>query len=52
MMTRRVLYWLAVLVISLAIVVAVILFFASRDTGSLDRIGAVAPPQVHALAEG
>jgi len=30
-------YWLAVLVVSLALVVVLILFFESRDDSSLDR---------------
>jgi hypothetical protein len=33
----KVVYWLAVLVISLALVVVLILFFESRDDSSLDR---------------
>jgi len=36
-MVRKVLYWVAVLVVSLAVVLAVILFFESRDRGSLGR---------------
>ena len=39
-MILRVLYWLAVLAISLALVVALILFFESRDQSQLER-GAV-----------
>ena len=39
----KVLYWLAVLVISLALVVALILFFESRDDSSLDA-GLLRPP--------
>ncbi len=37
----KVLYWLAVLAVSLALVVVLILFFESRDGSSLD--GAVIP---------
>jgi hypothetical protein len=40
----RALYWLTVLVISLAILVGVILFFESRDTGSLGVPEVGAPP--------
>lgn len=32
----RVLYWLAVLAVSLALVIALVLFFESRDDSSLD----------------
>jgi hypothetical protein len=35
----RVLYWLAVLAISLALVVGLVLFFESRDDSSLDEAG-------------
>ncbi|MEJ7785776.1 MAG: hypothetical protein WKF96_13300 [Solirubrobacteraceae bacterium] len=38
----RILYWLAVLAISLALVVALILFFESRDESRLEG-GVVAP---------
>ena len=47
---HKVLYWIAVLVISLTILVGVILFFESRDTGSLGPSGAVAPPQPSVLS--
>jgi len=33
----RTLYWLAVLVISLALLVLLVLFFESRDTSNLDE---------------
>ena len=42
----KVLYWVAVLLVSLAILVAVILFFESRDSGSLARSGTATPPQL------
>ena len=35
----KVLYWIAVVVISLALVVSLILFFESRDDSSLDEAG-------------
>ncbi len=35
-MVLKILYWLAVLVISLALLVALVLFFESRDDSSLD----------------
>jgi cytochrome b subunit of formate dehydrogenase len=38
-MFLKVLYWLAVLAISLAFVVGLILFFESRDQSSLDGAG-------------
>lgn len=38
----RVLYWLAVLAVSLAIVVGLILLLERRDQGSLERAGAPA----------
>jgi len=38
-MFLNVLYWLAVLAISLAFVVGLILFFESRDQSSLDGAG-------------
>ena len=37
----RILYWLAVLVVSLALLVALVLFFESRDPTSVDGGGAV-----------
>jgi hypothetical protein len=40
-MVGKIVYWLAVLAISLALVVALILFFESRDDSSLE--GASAP---------
>jgi hypothetical protein len=36
-MLLKLLYWLAVLAISLALVVALILFFESRDQSSVER---------------
>ncbi len=36
----KVVYWLAVLVISLALVVALVLFFESRDQSEIDDSGA------------
>jgi cytochrome b subunit of formate dehydrogenase len=36
-MLLKVLYWLAVLAISLALVVGLILFFESRDQSSVER---------------
>ncbi|HEV7847050.1 MAG TPA: hypothetical protein VGO83_12410 [Thermoleophilaceae bacterium] len=35
-MVLKILYWLAVIVISLALVVALILFFESRDQSSVE----------------
>jgi hypothetical protein len=42
---RGILYWTAVVAISLALVVALILFFESRDQSSLEG-GIIAPPPV------
>jgi hypothetical protein len=36
-MLFRILYWIAVVAISLALVVALILFFESRDQSSIER---------------
>jgi len=36
----KVVYWLAVLVVSLALVVALVLFFESRDQSEIDDSGA------------
>ena len=36
----KILYWLVVLVISLALLVGLVLFFESRDDSTLDRGGA------------
>jgi hypothetical protein len=41
-MLLKILYWVAVVAISLALVVALILFFESRDQSSVE--GAVWPP--------
>ncbi|MBA2421541.1 MAG: hypothetical protein H0V57_10500 [Thermoleophilaceae bacterium] len=41
-MLRGVLYWTAVLAVSVALVVALILFFESRDQSNLE--GGVIPP--------
>lgn len=43
----RVLYWLAVLIVSLALVVALVVFFESRDDSSLD--GARSPATQRAV---
>lgn len=40
-MVLKILYWLAVLVISLALVVGLILFLESRDQSSVDSDSAV-----------
>ena len=40
----KVLYWLAVLVISVALLVALVLFFESRDESELDRGAAPSAP--------
>ena len=42
-MVRKVLYWVAVVVISLAILVALILFFESRDDSTLEGSQSVGP---------
>jgi cytochrome b subunit of formate dehydrogenase len=42
----KVLYWLVVLVISLALVVGLILFFESRDQSKVEQGGAVPVPPV------
>jgi hypothetical protein len=42
----RVVYWLAVLAISLALLVALVLFFESRDESDLGGAGRAAPPVV------
>jgi hypothetical protein len=42
-MLGRVVYWLAVLAISLALLVALVLFFESRDQSDLDGAGLPAP---------
>lgn len=39
-MLLKVLYWLSVVAISLALLVALVLFFESRDESSLDEGGA------------
>jgi hypothetical protein len=36
-MIRKILYWLAVVVVSLALVVALILFLESRDQSEIER---------------
>ncbi len=38
-MLGKIFYWLAVLAISLALVIALILFFEARDSSSLDGAG-------------
>ncbi len=38
-MVLKILYWFAVLVISLALLVALVLFFESRDDSSIDQRG-------------
>ena len=40
----KVLYWLAVLVISIALLVALVLYFESRDESELDRGAAPTGP--------
>ena len=39
-MLLKVIYWLSVVLISLALLVALVLFFESRDDSSLDEGGA------------
>ena len=39
-MLLKALYWLSVILISLALLVALVLFFESRDESSLDQGGA------------
>jgi hypothetical protein len=41
-MVLKILYWLAVLAVSLALVIGLILFFESRDQSSIE--GAAGPP--------
>jgi hypothetical protein len=41
----RILYWLAVLAISLVLLVALVLFFESRDESDVDN-GSLSPPYV------
>jgi len=36
-MVLKILYWLAVMVVSLALLVALVLFFESRDDSSLEQ---------------
>lgn len=43
-MLGRVLYWLAVLVISLVLLIALVLFFESRDDSNLDTGAAAGQP--------
>lgn len=43
-MFGRVLYWLAVVAVSLALVIALILFLESRDQSSVDGAGALTAP--------
>ncbi len=43
MLLLKLLYWLAVLAISLALVIGLILFFESRDQSSVES-GALGPP--------
>ena len=40
-MVLKILYWIAVLVVSLALLVALVVFFESRDDSSLDERAAV-----------
>jgi hypothetical protein len=42
-MLLKILYWIAVLAISLALVIGLILFFESRDESSLEGAGAPGP---------
>jgi hypothetical protein len=42
-MIRKILYWLAVVVVSLALVVALILFLESRDQSEIEGADGTAP---------
>jgi hypothetical protein len=48
-MLPKMVYWLAVIVISFALVVALILFFESQDQSSLDRSGPAGPQGLTAV---
>lgn len=48
-MIGRVLYWVAVLAVSFALVVGLITWFESRDASTLPRSGASTDPQSGAL---
>ncbi len=43
----KILYWLAVLLVSLAVLVALVLFFESRDDSALHGTGPRAAPLMH-----
>ena len=43
-MLMRILYWLAVLVVSLALLVALVLFLESRDESSVEGGSVIAAP--------
>lgn len=45
-MIRKILYWVAVAVVSLAILVALVLFFESRDDSTLDSSAGAVPPLI------
>lgn len=45
---RRVLYWLAVLVVSLALVVGLLLFLEARDRSSVEKGAAPSAPAITA----
>ncbi len=45
-MLLKVIYWLAVLIVSLALVAGLILFFESRDDSSLEGAGLPVPRTV------
>jgi hypothetical protein len=47
----KILYWVAVLALSLALLVALVLFFESRDTSNIDR-GALPGPVAALLRAG
>jgi hypothetical protein len=46
----KILYWLAVLLVSLALLVALILFFESRDESSVDEGAIPSPPALVEIA--
>jgi hypothetical protein len=39
----KVVYWLAVIAVSVALVIGLVLFFESRDAGSLNKRGSAVP---------
>jgi hypothetical protein len=48
-MVGKIVYWLAVLAISVALVIALILFFESRDDSSLEGAAVPAPVALTAV---